>query len=448
MASTPNSLTNGDERKVKTGRGSGRAKPATFEDVDLFDQAISLFEHAADVMGLDPLVRTILQQPKNEIIVNFPVRMDDGRYRVFKGYRVQHNNVLGPYKGGIRYARFVRLDELKAMAFWMTMKNSLVGVPFGGAKGGVKIDPTQFSESELQRITRRYTHALGMNIGPEWDIPAPDMGTNAQTMVWIADTFVNTIGSAFRFAGRGVVTGKTINSGGSLGRDEATGRGVVCTIQSWAAEEGVDLKKTTFAVQGYGNVGSFAGKILGGLGSTMLAVQDHTGAIAHPSGIDPGALAEHVRSRGGVQGFPGAKATDTAAFWATKCDVMIPAALEYQITEEVAPTLRCRLVAEGANGPTAPAADAILQKRGVEVVPDILCNAGGVAVSFFEWTQNRLGESWTLEDVRGKLRIYMDSAWGRVMQAARERKIDNRTAAYVVSLTRLQNVYRERGIFP
>jgi glutamate dehydrogenase (NAD(P)+) len=437
----------GAKRAKRSKQGSPDA-PLTFETVDLFAQALTLFERAADVMGLEPYVRTILEHPKNEIIVNFPVRMDDGRYKVFKGYRVQHNNVLGPYKGGIRYARFVSLGELKAMAFWMTMKNSLVGVPFGGAKGGVKLDPTHYSDSEIQRITRRYTHALGTNIGPDWDIPAPDMGTNAQTMVWIADTYVNTYGSAVRFAGRGVVTGKTIANGGSLGRDEATGRGVVCTIQSWAAGNGTDLSRCTFAVQGFGNVGSFAGRILGDLGATMLAVQDHTGAIAHPSGIDPHALAAHVKATGGVKGFPGAKETTTEAFWATKCDVLVPAALEYQITEQVAPTLRCRLIAEGANGPTAPEADAILAGKGIEVIPDILANAGGVAVSFFEWTQNRRGESWTLDEVRAKLRTYMDSAYVRVKDVARERRIDNRTAAYVVSLTRLQEVYRERGIFP
>ena len=435
-------------KAAKAARKGAGAKPVTFEDVELFDLALMNFDRAADVMGLDPHLRAILQQPKNTIIVNFPVRMDDGRFRVFRGYRIQHNNVLGPYKGGIRYARFVRSDELKAMAFWMTMKNSLVGVPFGGAKGGVKLDPSQFSESELQRITRRYTHALGTNIGPEWDIPAPDMGTNAQTMVWIADTYVNTIGSAERFAGRGVVTGKTINTGGSLGRDEATGRGVVCTIRSWAAAKGVDLAKTTFAVQGFGNVGSFASSILGDLGATLVAAQDHTGTVANPAGMDPRGLGAHVRTRGGVQGFEGAKAVDDASFWATKCDILIPAALEYQITEEVAARLNCRLVAEGANGPTAPAGDAVLRRRGIEVIPDILCNAGGVAVSFFEWTQNRRGESWPLDEVRRKLGTYMDAAYERVAETARERNVDSRTAAYIVALGRLQAVYRERGIFP
>jgi glutamate dehydrogenase (NAD(P)+) len=437
-----------DERVATKERRRAKGPVLHLEEVDLYDHALSLFDRAADVMNLDPTVRTILQQPKNELIVNFPVRLDDGRFRLFKGYRVQHNNLLGPYKGGIRYARFVTLNELKAMAFWMTMKNSLVGVPFGGAKGGVKLDPSQFSQSELQRITRRYTHALGTNIGPDWDIPAPDLGTNAQTMVWLSDTFMNTIGYAQRFAGRGVVTGKTVACGGSLGREEATGRGVVCTIQAWAEEHREDLGKLTYAVQGFGNVGSFAGTTLADLGATLVAVQDHTGAIANPKGMDAKALQAHVRARGGVAGFPGAKPIEDAAFWATPCDVMIPAALEMQITEANAPTLRCRLLAEGANGPTAPAADAILQKKGIQVIPDILCNAGGVVVSFFEWTQNRRGESWPLEEVRAKLKRYMDNAYASVRAIAKERKIDMRTAAYVQALTRIASVYHERGIFP
>ena len=439
---------NGNDERVAMKARKKAKEHLPFEDVDLFDTALSMFDRAAEAMKLDPTVRTILQQPKNEIIVNFPVRMDDGSFRVFKGYRVQHNNILGPYKGGIRYARFVSLNELKAMAFWMTMKNSLVGVPFGGAKGGVKLDPLQFTEGELQRITRRYTHALGTNIGPDWDIPAPDMGTNAQTMVWLADTYVNTIGYAQRFAGRGVATGKSVTSGGSLGREEATGRGVVCTIRSWAKENSVDLAKTTYAVQGYGNVGSYAATILAESRARLVAAQDHTGAIANPKGMDARALQVHARARGGVAGFPGGKPVETAAFWKTECDILIPAALEMQITEENADGLRCRLVAEGANGPTAPAADAILRKKGVHLIPDILCNSGGVVVSFFEWTQNRRGESWTLEEVRSKLQSYMDNAYAEVMRVARERDVDSRTAAYIVAITRLQSVYRERGIFP
>jgi glutamate dehydrogenase (NAD(P)+) len=440
---------------AETSAATAVSKPAPavsrnfpFGDVDLFEQALSLFDRAADVMGLDPLVRTILHQPKNEIMVNFPVRLDDGRYRTFKGYRVQHNNVLGPYKGGIRYARFVHLDELKAMAFWMTMKNSLVNVPFGGAKGGVRVDPSQFSDGELQRITRRYTHALGMNIGPEWDIPAPDFGTNAQTMVWLADTYVNTIGGAMRFAGRGVVTGKTIASGGSLGREEATGRGVVVCIENWAMENDVDLSKITLAVQGFGNVGSHAARILSEFGASLVAVQDHSGSIRDLNGIDPVDLATHVRTHRGVKDYSGCKPIERDEFWKTPCDVMIPAALELQITEENAGDLQCKVLAEAANGPTTPAADTILAHNGVDVIPDILANAGGVVVSYFEWTQNRRGESWEMEKVRERLHRIMTNAYGEVRAMAKERDLDTRTAAYVCSLVRLQGVYRERGIFP
>jgi len=436
--------------KKSAKRVRGAIRKGNFEDVSLFEQALSLFERAADVMKLDPTVRTILEHAKNELVVNFPVRLDDGTFKVFRGYRVQHNNVLGPYKGGIRYAKFVRLDELKAMAFWMTMKNSLIGVPFGGAKGGIRFDPSQCSEAEVQRITRRYTHALGTNIGPDWDIPAPDMGTNAQTMVWMADTYVNTIGGTNRFAGRGVVTGKTIASGGCHGREEATGRGVVTCVQAWARDHDLDLGRATFAVQGFGNVGSFAGRILQGLGARLVAVQDHTGSLAARDGIDAEALAAHVRQHRGVAGFraKGVASSDDDAFWATECDVLVPAALENQIDSENAGSLRCRLVAEGANGPTTPAADAILHKRGIHVLPDILANAGGVLVSFFEWTQNRRGESLDLEEVRAKLHRGMEKAYAQVRDIARERRLDLRTAAYVGSLSRLQEVYRERGIFP
>jgi glutamate dehydrogenase (NAD(P)+) len=429
-------------------RAKNQPSALPYEEVDLFDQALIQFDRAADVMGLDPVVRTILHQPKNEIIVNFPVRLDDGRYKTFKGYRVQHNNVLGPYKGGIRYARFVNLNELKAMAFWMTMKNSLVGVPFGGGKGGVRLDPSQYSEAELQRITRRYTHALGTNIGPEWDIPAPDLGTNAQTMVWISDTYTNTLGAATRFAGRGVVTGKTLACGGSQGRDEATGRGVSICVESWAKDHGMDLRRATFSVQGFGNVGSHAARILCEMGARLVAVQDHSGALRNTDGIDPLALGAHVRQHKGIAGFPGATKIDVDAFWTEPVDILVPAALENQITEKNAPLLRCKVIVEGANGPTTPAADALLAKRGIVVIPDILANAGGVVVSYFEWTQNKAGDSWDIDEVRSKLRRVMSEAYARVRDCAARRKVDLRIAAYVESLDRLQSVYRERGIFP
>jgi glutamate dehydrogenase (NAD(P)+) len=416
---------------------------------NLYQMAAAQFQRAADTVGLDPSLRTILSQPKNEIIVNFPVRLDDGSYRLLKGYRIQHNNILGCYKGGIRYHPQVHLDEVKALAAWMTWKCSLAGLPFGGAKGGVAIDPTQYGEGEIQRITRRFTHALGTNIGPDFDIPAPDVGTNAQTMVWMMDTYVNTVAAANKNVARHVVTGKTIASGGSEGRDEATGRGVVYTIASWAAERGIDLAGRTFTVQGFGNVGSHAARILvNEYGAKLIAAQDHTGSIRETKGIDPEALAAHVGKTRGVAGYGAAEAIDRGDFWTTKADICIPAALECQITSEVAANLDVRLVAEGANGPTTPKADEILRENKVDLIPDILCNSGGVIVSYFEWTQNRQGDTWYLDEVRARLKRRITNAYDRASAAANRWKTDSRNAALIAALERISLAYRERGIFP
>jgi glutamate dehydrogenase (NAD(P)+) len=416
---------------------------------NLYQMAASQFSRAADTISIDPSLRTILSQPKNEIIVNFPVRLDDGSYRLFKGYRIQHNNILGCYKGGIRYHPQVHLDEVKALAAWMTWKCSLAGLPFGGAKGGIQIDPLLHTDGEIQRITRRFTHALGTNIGPDFDIPAPDVGTNAQTMVWMMDTYVNTVAAANKNVARHVVTGKSIASGGSEGREEATGRGVVYTIASWAAERGLDLADRTFIVQGFGNVGSYAARILvQEYGARLVAVQDHTGSLRNPKGIDPEALSAHVGRTRGIAGFPAADAIDRGDFWTTKADVCIPAALEAQITSEVAANLDVRVVAEGANGPTTPRADEVLRENKVDLIPDILCNAGGVIVSYFEWTQNRQGDTWYLDEVRARLKRRITAAFDRVSAAANRWKTDPRTAAVIVALERIGLAYRERGIFP
>jgi glutamate dehydrogenase (NAD(P)+) len=424
-----------------------RIRVEEFEN--LYQMAASQFQRAAETAGLDASLRTILSQPKNEIIVNFPVRLDDGTYRLFKGYRIQHNNILGCYKGGIRYHPQVHLDEVKALAAWMTWKCSLAGLPFGGAKGGIQIDPNQHGEGEIQRITRRFTHALGTNIGPDFDIPAPDVGTNAQTMVWMMDTYVNTVAAANKNVARHVVTGKTLASGGSEGRDEATGRGVVYTIASWAAERGIDLAGRTFIVQGFGNVGSFAAKILvQEYGGKLVAAQDHTGSVRNPKGIDPEALSAHVARTRGVAGFDAADAIDKRDFWTTKADICIPAALECQITSDVAANLDVRLVAEGANGPTTPKADEVLRENKVDLIPDILCNAGGVIVSYFEWTQNRQGDSWYLDEVRARLKRRITSAYDRASAAANRWKTDSRNAAMIAALERISVAYRERGIFP
>jgi glutamate dehydrogenase (NAD(P)+) len=418
---------------------------------NLYQMAASQFARAADTVNLTSDLRTILSQPKNEIIVNFPVRMDDGTYRLFKGYRIQHNNILGCYKGGIRYHPQVHLDEVKALAAWMTWKCSLAGLPFGGAKGGIQIDPGQYTEGEIQRITRRFTHALGTNIGPDFDIPAPDVGTNAQTMVWMMDTYINTVASANKNVARHVVTGKTVSAGGSEGRDEATGRGVVYTIASWAAERGMDLAGKTFYVQGFGNVGSWAARILvAEYGARLVAAQDHTGTVRHMKGIDPEALTRHVAAspRRGVAGFPGAEAIDRGELWKTEADVCIPAALEAQLTSANAAELEVQLVAEGANGPTTPKADAILRERKIDVIPDILCNSGGVIVSYFEWTQNKQGDTWYVDEVRARLKRRITTAYDRVHEAMNRHKTDRRNAAMIVALERIAASYKERGIFP
>jgi glutamate dehydrogenase (NAD(P)+) len=424
------------------------AKSPKKASTNVYEVAQAQLGRAADVVGLEQRLHLILSQPQNELIVNFPVRMDNGEFRLFKGYRIQHNNIMGPYKGGIRYHPEVHLDEVKALAAWMTWKCALMEIPFGGAKGGIKFDPNQHSKTELERITRRFTHALGSNIGPNYDIPAPDMGTNAQTMVWMMDTFMNSGPRVDKNALRGVVTGKSPTSGGSHGREKATGQGLVYVIQEWAEEHGYSLDGATFSVQGFGNVGSHAARILCRLGASLIAVMDHTGAIANPEGIHPTRLSQHIGQTGGVHGYTGAHPVSREEFFATPVEIFIPAALELQVTADTAPLMKCRLVVEGANGPTDLDGERILLQKGTHVLPDILANAGGVTVSYFEWLQNRRAETWTLEEVDARLYRMMHHAYRTVRRIALERGIDNRTAAYVHGLHRIQEVYRERGIFP
>jgi len=417
-------------------------KPSVYENV------AQQFDRAADMMGLDPEIRKILAKTTNEIVVNFPVKMDDGRIEVFTGYRVQHNNVLGPYKGGLRFHPAVDIDEVRALATWMTWKTAIAGIPLGGAKGGIQMDPSKYSARELERISRRFTFALGSNIGPEYDIPAPDVNTNAQIMAWIMDTYVSTMPPLERNRNVHVVTGKPVESGGSLGRDKATGQGVVFTVEEWAQDRNFDLRGATYFVQGFGNVGSWTARLMKPHGSRLVAAEDHTGAIANADGIDPDDLGTFVAERRGVAGFPGAQAIDHRAFLSTRADIFVPAALENQITAETAPLLDVIMVAEGANGPTDPAGDAILGEKGVEVLPDILCNAGGVIVSYFEWLQNKRSEFWTLDEVDAKLHRLMVDAYRRVRDTQHDCQSDWRTAAYIVALRRLERVYKERGIFP
>ena len=404
------------------------------------------FEAAADRMGLDPDVRCILSQPINELVVHFPVRMDDGHVEMFTGYRVQHNNALGPFKGGLRFHPDLELDEVRALAVWMTWKSAIARIPFGGAKGGIQLDPAQYSRSELERITRRFCFALGSNIGPDYDIPAPDVNTDGQIMAWILDTYLSMMPPHERQRGMAVVTGKPVDSGGSQGREKATGQGVVFLIEQWAAEHGLDLSRSTFIVQGYGNVGSWAARLLARQGAKLIAVEDASGAIRDPGGIDAERLAEYVKRHRGVAGYGAAISHE--AFFGTPADIFIPAAMAQQLTAATAPLLDVTLVAEGANGPTDAEADAILAKRGIHLIPDVLCNAGGVIVSYFEWLQNRQGEYWDLAEVDRKLHAKITAAYGRVRDTAAQQSLDWRTAAYIVALSHLEAVYKERGIFP
>ena len=415
----------------------------------LFATALDQFNRGADLIDLPDDLRSILSQPKNEIIVNFPVRMNDGTYRVFRGYRIQHSNLLGPYKGGVRFHNMVDLDEVKALASWMTWKSALCDIPFGGAKGGISFDPTVLETDELERVVRRFTHALGSNIGPDHDIPAPDLGSNAQSMVWMMDTYANSTGATERQNVKRIVTGKTLETGGSPGREKATGQGVVFCLQHWADEVGFDLVGATVSIQGFGNVGSATGRILQVHGARLVAVADHGGSITDEDGIDAFELADWVREHGSVAGFPSAMWIDDEDFWSVPTDLLVPAALENQVTAEHAGRIQARVVVEAANGPTTLEAEKILAQRNIDVLPDILVNAGGVVVSYFEWLQNRSAQRWDLEDVDFKLREILWKACDAVVDIRKELGIQSRRdAAYAVALRRLQVVYKQRGIFP
>lgn len=418
------------------------------KEFSLYKQASEQWNRAADFCNLDPEVKTILAQPKNEISINFPVRMDDGTLKMFRGYRIQHNNILGPYKGGMRFHPAVDIDEVKALALWMTFKCALVGIPMGGAKGGISVDPSKLSEPELMRMTRRFTHALGSNIGPEYDIPAPDVGTNAKVMAWMMDTYMNSTQADNRNAQRHVVTGKSLTVGGSEGRAKATGQGLVYILQAWARTQNMDLSKQTFSVQGFGNVGSFSAVLLEQLGAKLTAVQDQTGSIFNPDGISAQDLMNHCNKGGKVVEFRKCEKISNDEFFGLPVDIFIPAALEAQINEKTAPKIQAKVVVEGANGPTTDEGEKILNSRGITILPDILANSGGVTVSYFEWVQNKTSSQWTVEEVDRKLGAILSQAFDKTYRVTKEMNTDYRTAAYIVGLKRLAQAYIERGIFP
>jgi glutamate dehydrogenase (NAD(P)+) len=424
------------------------------DPANLFHQTIETVLIAADLVGLKHHQQIILAQPKNEVMVHFPVLMDNGHHKLFKGYRVQHNNALGPYKGGIRYHPHVSLDDVKSLAVLMTMKTSLVRVPFGGGKGGVKCDPRTLSRDELMRVTRRFCSAISHQIGPDYDIPAPDVGTNAQVMAWFADTYAQMTPEHHRNNSSAVVTGKPVEMGGSLGREKATGQGLVDVLKEMLPELEIDISKMTYSLIGFGNVGGWTGRLLNELGARLVAVLDHTGAIHNSKGIDTAALTAHVDGvggaggAGGVGGFKGAEAVTTEQFYSCPVDVFIPCALEQMITHKEAKLIHAKVVAEGANAPTTPEGDVVLQQRGIEVLPAILCNAGGVTVSYFEWVQNRSSVYWSTEEVDEKLNRHMVMASRRTKLARHKYGCDMRTASFCAAIEQIGKVYDLRGVFP
>jgi glutamate dehydrogenase (NAD(P)+) len=402
------------------------------------------FDLAAERLDLDAGMRAVLREPRREFTVHFPVHMDDGSVRVFTGYRVQHNLGRGPAKGGIRYHQDVSIDEVKALAMWMTWKCAVVGIPYGGGKGGVIVDPKQLSMRELEALTRRFFTEIEVLVGPEKDIPAPDVNTNAQIMAWMMDTYSMHAG----YTVPGVVTGKPISLGGSEGRNEATARGTVYCIVEAARHLGIELSKARVAVQGFGNAGSIAAQLIVLEGSTVVAVSDSTGGIHNPAGLDIARVIGWKKEHGTVQGFPGAVDITNAEVLEVDCNILIPAALENQITERNAGNIKAKLIAEAANGPTTPEADRILWKNSKFMIPDILCNAGGVTVSYFEWVQDLNRDHWSEDVVNAKLKEIMVKAFTSVLAIARREQCDMRTAAYLLAVQRVADAMQMRGLYP
>ncbi len=421
-----------------------RAPVRVSEDLNPFTIAMHQFDKAADKMGLEPEFREVLRCPRRALTLSLPVRMDDGSIRVFEGYRVQHNNSRGPCKGGIRYHPEVSLDEVKALASWMTWKCATVNIPFGGAKGGIICDPKHLSRGELERLTRRYAYEISPFIGPDRDIPAPDVYTDPQVMAWIMDTYSMTQGHSIP----GVVTGKPTFLGGSQGRNEATGRGCVFVIKAACAKLGVEMTHATAVIQGFGNAGSVAARLLAQEGVTIIAVSDSKGGIVNRKGLAVDALLAHKAKTGSVCAFSGARPVNSDALLELPCDILVPAALENQLTVANADHVHARIVAEAANGPTTPAADTILHRRGVMVLPDILANAGGVTVSYFEWVQDLQELFWEEDEVNRRLEKVMNRAFDDVYNSATKHKVDMRTGAYIAAIERVATATKVRGLWP
>jgi glutamate dehydrogenase/leucine dehydrogenase len=414
------------------------------EDLNPFRIAMQQFDTAAEKLKLEAGMRAVLRSPRRALSLHLPIKMDDGAVKVFEGFRVQHNNSRGPCKGGIRYHPNVSFDEVQALASWMTWKCATVNIPFGGAKGGIICDPKNLSKSELERLTRRYAYEISDFIGPDRDIPAPDVYTDAQVMAWIMDTYSMTRGHSVP----GVVTGKPTFLGGSLGRHEATARGCVFTIRAACEVKKIDHKKATAAIQGFGNAGSIAAELLHKIGMKVIAVSDSKGGILNVKGLDIPKVVAYKNKTGSVAKFPGAKAVSSNDVLELDCDVLVPAALENQITLTNAHQVKARIVAEAANGPTTPGADRILFDNGVLVIPDILANAGGVTVSYFEWVQDLQELFWDVDEVNRKLEKIMGKAFADVHDSSKNYKVDMRTGAYILAIDRVAKATESRGIWP
>ena len=416
----------------------------TTEDLNSFRIAMRQFDTAAEKCGIEPGLREVLRRPRRALSLSLPVKMDDGTIRVFDGYRVQHSSARGPCKGGIRYHPEVTFDEVKALASWMTWKCAIVNIPFGGAKGGIVCDPRRLTKGELERLTRRYAYEISPIIGPDKDIPAPDVYTDAQTMAWIMDTYSMTHGSS----APGVVTGKPTFLGGSFGRNEATARGCLFVIRSACEVMGIKLNKATVAIQGFGNAGSIAAELLAQNGATIIAVSDSRGGVLNRAGLNVPELLQHKAKTGSVIGFAHSDPISSEDVLELQCDILIPAAMENQITLENVESIKARIVAEAANGPTTPDADIALHQRGVMVIPDILANAGGVTVSYFEWVQDLQELFWDEDDVNRRLERVMVKAFTDVHATAKKYNVDMRTGAYIVGIERVATAMRTRGIWP
>jgi glutamate dehydrogenase (NAD(P)+) len=409
-----------------------------------FVNAQRQFDIAADMLDLEAGLRKILRVPQRELTVHFPVKMDDGRIEVYTGYRIQHNITRGPAKGGIRYHTSVDIDEVRALSMWMTWKCATVNIPYGGAKGAVVVDPKQLSISELERLTRRYTSEISLLIGPDKDIPAPDVGTNPQVMAWIMDTFSMHSGHTVP----AVVTGKPINIGGSQGRNESTARGLVYILREASRHLSFDITGAKVAIQGFGNVGAVSARVLDEMGATIVAVSDSRGGVYNRSGLPINDVMAHKARTGSVVDFPDADRVTNEELLELACDILIPAALESQITEQNAARIKARVIGEAANGPTTPDADEILYDRGVFVLPDILAGAGGVTVSYFEWVQGLQEFFWNEREVNAQLERVMVNAFQNVLRIAQERRAHMRTAAYLLSVDRVARATTTRGIYP